>query len=268
MFKTMQTIKTILTLLVGLLLTSWSLCAQGDADPLPAPDVVASKIGVVIAPKGGAVLTSPRGTFPSIIVGEGGEGTGDFLSSNARTATGYRWNVAFLIPFNKRLGLSLDAGSMQYLVDYQATASSPALRYRAQTVQLAFGLQGNLYFNERTFYGFSSMKGGEGLRAIYLDGGLDIGLGTVANRVEITRTDSTGQQIVSIGSFENNEPLRTPVALRASAGLRFAFSPHIELQAEAGYSLALNNVFSSTALANNNFSVDHLLLQLGLGYRF
>ncbi|MCC7439000.1 MAG: hypothetical protein IT211_10955 [Armatimonadetes bacterium] len=262
----MQTTQAIVALLVGLFLTSLSLCAQ-DMDPLPGPDVVASKIGVVVAAKGGVVLSSPRGAFPSIIVGEGGEGTGDFASSNARSATGYRWGVAFLIPFNTKLGLSVDVGSMQHLVEYQATAATPGLQYHAQTAQLGFGLQGNLYFNEKTFYS-SFSKGGEGLRAIYLDGGLDIGLGTMANRVEVTRTDSTGQPVVSVGSFENNEPLRIPVALRLAAGLRFAFSPHMELQAEAGYALALNNVFSSTVLANNNFSVDHLLVQLGVGYRW
>lgn len=260
----MQTTKTIFAVLVGLLLSSWSLRAQEEDIPLPRPDVGASPIGVVIAPKGGVVLSSPRGTFPSIIVGEGGTGTGDFPSSNARTATGYRSNVAFLIPFNQRLGLSIDAGLMQYLVEYQPTATSPALQYHAQTAQLAFGLQGNLYFNAETFH----KKRGEGLRAVYLDGGFDIGVASVANRVEVTSTDSTGQQSVRVGSFENNEPLRTPVALRLAAGLRFAFSPHVELQAEAGYSLALNDLFSSTVLVDNTFTVDHLLVQLGVGYRF
>ncbi|MCE7933605.1 MAG: hypothetical protein DYG96_03330 [Chlorobi bacterium CHB2] len=259
---------TIFLLLSALLLTVADAYAQEESIPLPIPKYEASPTGVVIAAKGGAVLTMPRGTFPSIIVGEGGEGTGDFASSSARTATGYRWGVAMMIPFNKSLGLSLDVGSLQYLAEYQANSARPALQYRAQTAQVAIGLQGNLYFNEQTFRDGKSGIGGEGLRAMYLDGGIDIGVATVANRAEITRTDSLGQQTTSVGSFENNEPLRTPVALRAAAGLRYALSPHVELQAEVGYALAFNKVFSSVALQNNDFAVDHLLVQLGLGYRW
>jgi len=254
--------------LSALVFTAADTYAQEHEPSAPLPDNEASSMGVVIAAKGGAVLTMPRGTFPSIIVGESGEGTGDFPGGDSRTATGYRWGVAMLIPFNKSLGLSLDVGSMLHAADYQATATHPALLYRAQTAQLGVGLQGNIYTNPRTFWSSKSGVGGEGLRAIYLDGGVDIGLATVANRVEVTRTDSVGQQQTTTGSFENNEPFRTPVALRFSAGLRYAFSPHIELQVESGYSLAFNSVFSSTVLQNNNFTVDHLFVGLGLGYRW
>ena len=64
------------------------------------------------------------------------------------------------------------------------------------------------------------------------------------------------------------EAAREIVGLTGAIGFRFALEQHIELQAEAAYTAAINPVFSSDVITDNTFKVDNFALQLGVGYRF
>jgi len=236
-----------------------TLSAQGfDEDEFDG----ASRLGVVIGVRGGLVASSPRGDFPSLLVGNSTDGTGTIPDSYGRTGLGARYGLALLIPFTPTVGLSAEIGSLHYVASYEGNQDRLPTRFDVQIVQLQLGFQGNLYVDPASF-------ARAGIRSVYLDGGFDIGLATVANRVESsTRPEGSPAPIAAEGSFSTSEPFRNLVALHGGVGMRLAVTPHLEFQAEASYSYALNPVFSSTVVRSNDFTVDNLGLQIGLGYRF
>ena len=231
---------------------------QLDRDLLYAP----SPRGVLMAAKTGVVLTTPRQVFPSLRIGSSEAGTGEISSTFGRMGTGYRVGIDLLFPFNSKLGLATEFGMQTYSARYAADGARPAMRLDVQGLQVAGSIQGNLYVDPNAF-----LRGG--LRAVYLGGGVDVGVKTLANRVEGGVTlDTASPATTGVGSFENNDPFRTLVGLRFAGGARFGFDDHMEFSAEASYALALNAVFSSEVIRDNSFTVDNIALQLGIGYRF
>ena len=62
-------------------------------------------------------------------------------------------------------------------------------------------------------------------------------------------------------------PTTTSHATR-EAGTRFGLADNIEFVLEGNYSFALNSVFSSSVIRDNEFTIDNLVAQFGVGYRF
>jgi hypothetical protein len=246
-----------------LLLTTPSiLSAQFQEDDAGSAEDAVTPLGVVFGVKGGVVMTSPRGRFPSLIVGESKAGSGEIGSERSQTGYGSRFGVDLFVPFTPLVGLAAELGTMHYVARYSGDSVHPPTRMDAQTAELGLGFQLNLFSDPLAFRS-------TGLRALYFGGGIDLTLSTPANRIEAAAfPDSSDAAVLTVGSFDNSEPFRNLIALRGALGMRFAFDRHFELLGEASYAYALNSVFSSDVVRDNNFTVDNLALQIGVGYRF
>lgn len=240
------------------LVSTASAVAQDGGSSYPS-----DAMNVAIAVRAGATLSTPRGDFPSVIVRPSKRGTGTIDQTFGASGTGSRFEINALIPVANAFGISLGIGTQSIAVDYAADTSRLATHFALQTVQGLVGVQWSI-FNEPSSY----VHGG--LRSVYVDGGFDFGIGMLANRVESSSYDDTLSTLPkpAIGSFDSAEPFRNVVALRGAVGLRFAPTPNLELSVETSYSYALNPMFSSEAIDDNDFSVDVLGAVFGLGYRF
>ncbi|MEP7218359.1 MAG: hypothetical protein ABI876_05560 [Bacteroidota bacterium] len=244
-----------------------TLAAAAEAQERPTShEDEPSTIGVVIGVKTGLLVTTPRQIFPSVRIGDSFKGTAPLSSSYGTLGSGYRYGLDFIFPFNERIGMAVELGVQTADVRWNPVTGSghddPAMRLELQTMQAAISVQGNLYHNRAAF-------ADAGLRTVYLTGGFDLGIGSIANRVEgPAYADSTALSAAAVGSFENGEPFRRLVAFRGGAGARLGLGGHMELSLEAAYALALNPVFSSEVVHDNSFTFDNLALQVGLGYRF
>lgn len=220
-------------------------------------------MSVAITARGGATLAAPRGEFPSLIIGESRRGTGGIGQQYGAGAVGSRFDVAALIPFHPDFGVSLVFGSQLLSVTYPADSLRYPTRFDVQSLQGSIGVQWSALHELRS-YDFG------GLRSIYVDAGVDIGLATIGNRVESTSYEDTlggGRKPVD-GSFTSGEPFRNVIGLRVGVGLRFAPSPNIEIVLETSYSQSLNAVFSSEAIEANDFAMDAMRVLAGVGWRF
>jgi hypothetical protein len=223
----------------------------------------ASPMGVAIGVRGGMVMTTPRGSFPSIIIGGSAEGTGALPQVYAETGQGSRFDATLMIPFSPSIGLSAAFGTLHYSAKYRGDSARVPTQFEVQTLQAAAGLQWSV-INDRKSY----RQGG--LRSVYFDGGVDVSVLHVANRIDATSYADSTKSAASkgTGSFANSDPFRALVALRGGLGIRFAPEPNLELIAETSYSYALNSVFSSLVIDDNDFTIDNLIVQVGIGYRF
>lgn len=247
--------------LAAVLFSAGTMRAQLGGRYVDGPTATSIVIGV----KAGIVVSSARGTFPSLLMEGTKKGSGDIAEQYALSGSGNRVSMAFLIPFSPQIGLSVDIGSLVYSAKYTSPTMSTATQFKGQTIQLGIGAEGSV-FNDAQSYAT-----GTGLRSVYVNGGFDFGIVTVANSVTAAlypdTTAAAAAQPAS-GHFENNDAFRSLVSLRAGVGMRFAVASHWELQVEADYSYALNKVFSSDAIRNNDFTVDNFYVLGGLGYRF
>lgn len=220
-------------------------------------------MNVAITARAGVTLAAPRGTFPSLIIGDSRRATGSLPQSTAKAEVGSRIDVTALIPFDPAFGISIGIGSQLLSMSWPADSQRLATRFDVQQLQTALGVQWSALSEARSY------ESG-GLRSIYVDVGLDIGLATLGNRVEGTTYDDTlgGGARASSGSFTSNEPFRTTIALRGGVGMRFAPSPNWEVVVETSYSHGLNALFSSESIESNDFTLDVMRAVLGVGYRF
>lgn len=221
-------------------------------------------MGVLIGVKGGVVITYPRRIFPSLQVGEATSTTGEISSFYAKAGVGNRYGLDVVVPFNRKMAITLDAGLLTYSARYSGDAADTtraSVRLDAQVLHVGLGLQGNVYMNQAAFTS-------GGLRTLYIGGALDLGAKTVANRLEAEFKDSSVTPQTAVGSFANTDPFRNLFGLRLAGGARFGLSGNLEFAAEASYTFALNSVFSSAVIRNNEFTIDNLVAQLGVGYRF
>jgi opacity protein-like surface antigen len=240
-----------------------SLHAQGSAGlSIAYPE--SDPMSVAITARAGVTMATPRGTFPSLIIGESRRSTGSIGQQYGRSEVGHRVDVAALIPFIEDIGVSLAFGSQRSAVSYPADTLRQATRFDVQALHGSIGVQWSALHRLETYEHYG------GLRSIYIDAGLDVGLVTTANLIEGTTFDDTlgGGAKTTEGSFESNDPFRSTVALRGGVGIRFAATPNIEIVLESSYSHALNEVFSSEAIEGNDFTLDVLRAVLGVGYRF
>lgn len=220
--------------------------------------------GVLIGAKGGMVLTSPRRILPSLQIGEASSTTGEISSQYAKTGYGNRYGLDFIIPFAEKVALATDIGMFTYSARYSGNpedTTRAAVRLDVQMVQVGFGIQGSVYVDRDAF-----TRGG--LRTVYLGAGMEIGAKIVANRMEAEFKDPAVEPQLAVGSFANNDPFRTLSGLRFSAGARAGLQDHLEFVLEGSYAFALNSVFSSAVIRDNDFTVDNLVVQIGAGYRF
>ncbi len=224
----------------------------------------ANPLGVFFGVCGGVVLSNPRGSFPSVIVGEDTverSGSGTVGPELARTGTGGRFSLAAVVPMSDRFALALRTGTLYWVARYAGDATRLPTRFEVQTWQAALGLEVSIYSDGASF-------ASAGLRTIYVNGLIEGTVITLANRLETTAFAPDGSASQAVGSFDNTTPLATPLDARLGAGIRFAPATHLELLAEASYALALNDVFSDDAVGDNDFTVDHISLLLGVGYRW
>lgn len=256
---TMKSYKHHLFLLcMGVSSLAGTALAQGeihDYEEYPSPR------GVLIGVKGGVLLTSPRQVFPSVRVGESSLGTGEVSSTLSEVGVGNIIGLEMLFPFNEKLGLSLEFGSLTWVASYSGDSTRLPMRLDLQGFHGAIALEGNIYSDREAF-------ADDGLRAIYVNAGIDVNVSNT-NRLEASSfTDSIPIPQRAIGSFANNDPFRTHVSLKLAGGARLGLFTNLELQLEGSYRFALNPVFSSDVVNDNSFTVDNVGIQLGLGYRF
>lgn len=220
--------------------------------------------GILIGVKGGVVFTTPRRILPSLQVGDASSTTGELSSHYGKTGVGNRYGLDLIIPFSSKMAVATDVAMLTYSARYQGEpgdTTRAAVRLDVQVVQVGLGLQGNLYTNPQAF-------SSGGLRTIYVGGGMELGAKTIANRLEVEFKDSSVTPQKAIGSFENTDPFRNLFGLRLMAGTRFGLADNVEFVLEGSYSFALNSVFSSSVIRDNEFTIDNLVAQLGVGYRF
>ena len=214
---------------------------------------------VVVALKVGPVYTSPEGKFPSLLIGESINGSGEVPAEYAETGHGFRLGLDGYFPFGKRGGLLLELASQRNEVKYSGDSTLLPTVMEIQTFQIGVGGEVNLYYHTPGI-----------LRAVFLAGGFDFGFGPLANRVTASAiTDSTtGERVEATGSFINNDPFTTSVALQGTLGVRFGLDATLELLLEGGYVLPLNHLFSSNVVEGNDLKLRHLIVSGGIGFRF
>ena len=248
-------------LCAGLLSSRGAYAQEYDEDEGSSP------LGVAIGIRGGIVLSTARGGFPSLLVGavsdSAGEvkGSGEISESLAESGTGTRFTLATLIPFTEKFGLDLEFGMLRYAAQYKGDATRQPTKLDVQTLLLGIGGEYSIYSDPRSLRA-------AGIRSVYAAGGLDITLATLANRVESTGYSTAGEPVAAVGSFDNSEPFNTLVALRGGVGIRFATDPHFEIMTEASYGYALNTAFSKNSVPDTDFTVDNMAVVVGVGYRF
>lgn len=220
--------------------------------------------GVLLGLKGGAVLTTPRRIFPSLQIGEATSPTGEISSRYGKSGVGNRFGLDLIIPFTDKMAVASDVGLLTYVARYvgePGDTTRAAVRLDAQILQVGLGIQGSIYLNPRAF-------SSGGLRSVYIGGGMELGVKTLANRVEAEFKDSSVTPQTAVGSFANTDPFRNLFGLRLTAGTRFGLADNLEFVVEGSYSFALNSVFSSEVIRDNEFTIDNLVGQFGIGYRF
>jgi hypothetical protein len=234
--------------------------AQPDRSRRADDEDTPSPIGVVIAAKGGVLLGSPRGEFPSLRIGNA-EAMGTISSNDGTFGVGNRYGIALLFPFSTSLGFAAECGIQTSVVRFAEGSNRLPVRFDVQTLQVTGALEGNVFIDTAAFRR-------NGLRSVYISGGFDIGVDNLSNRIEGSARDSVAGTRAAVGSFENDSPFRTLVGLRFGGGTRIGLNRHMELEAGAWYSFALNSLFSSDVVSNNSFTIDNLGIAIGLGYRF
>ncbi|MGE3802419.1 MAG: hypothetical protein AB7H80_15490 [Candidatus Kapaibacterium sp.] len=250
------------TILLAITASAFEVYAQSDRDGGFPVSPYYEADHPVISLKGGVVYTYPEGNFPSLLIGETIAGTGEVPAEYAETGSGYRLGIDAFFPFGRRAGLLIELSSQKYEVKYKGDSTLLPTRMEVQTFQLGIGGEVNLWYGESTYPAT--------LRAVFLSGGFDFGFGPLANKVTGSSVvDTTSlERVEATGSFVNNDPFRTSVALKGSLGVRIGVDQHLELMLEGGYSLPLNPVFSSKAIRESDLELTHLFLSGGLGFRF
>lgn len=254
------------SLLALLVVGAVSSAAAQDGRTRRAPIVEsASPIGVYIGAKAGVVISMPRRVLPSIIIGNSTKGSGEISSAEfGESGVGNRFGLEVTFPFSERVALTTEFGALTWVAKFAADPSTgrPASRFDVQSFNITGGVLVNA-LNDTSAYR------GSGLRTVYFVGGIDAALGHIADRFESLAVDSaSGTVHTADGSFTSGDPFRKLVSLRMAAGTRLGLSTHLEFQGELAYDLALNPVFSSEVVPDNDFDVDNFMIRVGLGYRF
>ena len=226
--------------------------------------------GAIISLSAGPALTYARGEFPSLLVGNTQGGSGAIPAAYMMTGTGHSVDLEGLIYFSQRprnnaFGMTLGLSSTRYVAQYDGDDTLQPTKLEVQQAEVRVGGHYDLWVNH--------YDEGIGFRSLYLEGGLEIGLGILGNRVEAGMIADTTSEVrePATGSFESGEPFRHRVAINVAAGTMIDLTGYkngLSAVFEVGYSLGLNPVFSSDVLRDNNLSVDYLIVKGGLGYRF
>jgi len=252
-----------LTILLFILSAS-SVVAQRETsgESYPVEDHPSPR-GVLVSLRVGMVLTSPRQLFPSVRVGETTRGTGTVSSRDrGQTGVGSRVGIELMVPVAENLGIAADFANLVWSARFVESPGTLPITFNVQTLTVGLGLQGNIYTNRDAFLR------NQGLRGIYLGGKLDVGITTLNNRIEAyTFPDSSATPRSAVGSFDNADPFRNLASVSAQLGARYGFG-NLELTGELAYAYALNSVFSSLVVVDNEFTVDNAMLLVGIGYRW
>ncbi len=229
-------------------------------------DTAAQRPNAIISLNAGPILTSSRGDFPSLLIGNTMGGSGTVPGEYSTTGTGHTLQLDVLLYFGERAGMTIGFSSTRYAATFDGDSILLPTKLEVQQGEVQVGAHVDVIGEP--------WRPKPGLRSLYLEGGFEFGIGILANRVEGSMLqDSTSEiRTAAVGSFENNNPFRNRVALRFGLGtiidLTTDWGTGLNLILEAGYSLGLNPVFSSNVIQDNSFTVDHLVFQAGLGYRF
>lgn len=253
MKRILQFTSLTIILFSSVLLSAYSQEEQGEYDITEPTDPI---VGVM----GGVVMSAPRGDFPSLRIGVDTKGgTGAIQVDKSKPVFGYRVGAFGVIGITKQIAIALNAGMMKFGLEYDVT---PVVSMQAQTINVGGGVQINLLNDLRSF------RRNYGLRQIYLDLGIDLGVSTLANRVEAYSVSLAGARTAMTGSFTDNTPFDMGMALNGGLGIRYALDMHYEFGVDVGYKYALNKVFKKETLPDSEFYIDNIVAQVALGYRF
>lgn len=237
-----------------------------DVDYEPPPDGEPTGIVTLSA---GYVLSSPRNDFPSLIIGPSFGGTGTVPADYATAGSGYTVDLEGLFYFNQNVGLAFAFASMRYSAEYRGDGTVALLPTRMEVQEGEFRVGVHLAVPGGV------EPGSAGLRSVFAEGAFEVGLGIIGNRVYGGAVlDSTSEQRTErSGSFEGGDPFRHRIGLRLGGGFivdltNDASGNGLSLKVGTAYSIGLNPVFSSDVVEENSFTIDHLILSGGLGYRF
>lgn len=215
----------------------------------------------------GWIGTMSRNDFPSLIIGNSEVGSGVIPAEYADMGSGYTVELAGLLYFGEEFGLTFGFATTRYAATYGGDTALLPTSLEIQETEFLLGARLDAVSN--------AYREGAGFRSLFVEGGFEFGLGVTGNRVTSSAVDdtATGVRTEAIGSFEGGEPFRSRVALRVGLGTTIDLSGNrygqgLSLIGRVGYSHALNPVFSSEVVENSSFRVDHLMAQIGLGYRF
>lgn len=241
--------------------------AAGPLAAQESPVYDEPEVEAVISLTVGWTQTGARNDFPSLIVGTSEVGSGVIPGSYARPGSGYGIELEGLIYFNDFIGMTLGLASTRSAAEYEGDSLLLPTRLELQEAEVLLGAHIDIAGNLR--------RSGAGFRSVYLEGGMEFGIGVMANRVTGSSISDTVNPVreVAEGSFTGGEPFRNRVAFRFDLGTMIDLSGDanghgMSLIAEVGYSIGLNPVFSSDVVENSSFRTNHLSVRGGLGYRW
>lgn len=249
-------------------LCRWPALRPAGTPPLPDfPGSGVESPDAIISLTAGWTQTTARNDFPSLLVGSSLLGSGVIPAAYGEEGSGYTVELEGLIYFNNTVGLTLGFASLRTTAQYRGDSGRPATSLEMQEAQFRLGGHVDVLGTPE--------REGAGFRSLYLDGGVDIGMGVLANRVTSSSVADTMAvtREEAVGSFVGGDPFRNRVAVRFGLGTMVdiagnKYGQGLSLIAELGYSIGLNSVFSSNVVENSDFKTNHLTLQAGVGYRF
>ena len=249
--------------LVGLPLVALQVGAQESSGEETVTRNLSDRTSVTLL--AGATLTSPSGTFPSLIFIDSETPTGLKRADLAETGVGYLWGINAFFPTGSGFGIDLALGSRNEVVRYRESGETSPIRMDLQWFHFGISCR---YFLLDPMTG----DGEEGIGSfgLALRGGLSLGFGPVGDRVESTlAADSAGSVVVVVdGSFKGGDPFCTAVGFSGGVEGVFVVTEDIEMSIGSSYTGMVTPVFSKDALPQSDLFLSHLDFVAGIGYRF
>lgn len=211
----------------------------------------------------GATITSPDGSFPSLLFVTSADSTGTASSENGTTGIASRWGITLAVPITGRFSGILEGGSRVWSIRYAEGERSRAVRMDLQTSYVA--LLGRLAVFEpvRVREGETSFSAG-------IEGGVELGFGPYRNRVETSiPADSAGLVLAPVeGSFRGGDPFCGQTGLTGGLWGGFLVGRDLDLRLEVSYIHPFFPLFSDDAILDNDARISQFTIDVGLHYLF
>jgi hypothetical protein len=248
---------------IALACAATPLAAQDTGkDPLPAeldPPSNRVSIGLFV----GATITSPDGSFPSLLFVSSADSTGTAPSENGTTGIASRWGITLAIPIYGQFSGIVEGGGRIWSIRYAQGETSRAVRMDFQTSYVALLGRLVLFEPDRIREGETSFSAG-------IEGGIEFGFGPYRNRIETTIPADTGGLVLAPvdGSFQGGDPFCGQTGLTGSVFGGILFSRNLYIRLEAGYISSFFPLFSEDAIVENDAHISQFTIDIGLNYLF